>query len=239
MQGNVPSEAVAARREHSQSERLDNFVDGAFAFAITLLVISGASLPRTVDALVEALCGVPAFAACFAQLAWLWHGHVRWRETVARSDNLSVLLSLLLVFFALIFVFPLHLVYASFFHWISGGVLSPRFVPGTGIQWLHHVKLLFACYGLTYACMAGTLWALHRHAVRSDAGRSAKARMDMRMQALMWAYVALVGLLSMLLALLVPGTLAAALAGFSYVLLSLIGVVMALGYRHYRRHPPG
>jgi hypothetical protein len=40
-----PATGITARHERSQSERLDNFVDGAFAFAITLLVISGASLP--------------------------------------------------------------------------------------------------------------------------------------------------------------------------------------------------
>ncbi|HEX5951904.1 MAG TPA: hypothetical protein VFY94_01895 [Rhodanobacteraceae bacterium] len=48
-----------ARRERSESARLDNFVDGAFAFAITLLVISGAGLRRSLQALEHALRGVP------------------------------------------------------------------------------------------------------------------------------------------------------------------------------------
>lgn len=99
-----------ARSQRAEGARLDNFVDGAFAFAVTLLLISGATLPRDVAALEYALRGVPAFAACFAQLAWFWHAHVRWRDNVRLTDRSSLLLSLLLVFFALIFVFPLHLV---------------------------------------------------------------------------------------------------------------------------------
>ncbi len=186
MGGSEPSSAIAARHEHRQSARLDNFVDGAFAFAITLLVISGASLPRTVDALLEALRGVPAFAACFAQLAWLWHGHVAWRETVARTDLTGLYLSLLLVFFALIFVFPLHLVYASFFNGLTHGVLSPD-VPLSGSSQLQGIKLLFACYGITYACMAGALWALYRFAVPTTLGLPLEEVVGARINALMWA----------------------------------------------------
>src|SRR6185312_11758971 len=64
------SSEFEVRRERTESARLDNFVDGAFAFAITLLLISGATMPRDVAALEHALLGVPAFAVCFAQLAW-------------------------------------------------------------------------------------------------------------------------------------------------------------------------
>jgi hypothetical protein len=99
-----------ARRERTENARLDNFVDGAFAFAVTLL-------------------------------------------------------SLLLVFFALIFVFPLHLVYASFFSAITGGWLSPYFALlsvglvsaliallafATGIGWL------IAVAGFSYASLGFT-----------------------------------------------------------------------------------
>jgi len=85
----VPSE-TEVRRERTESARLDNFVDGAFAFAVTLLVISGASLPKDIAALEHALRGIPAFAACFGQLAIFWHGHVRWRDSVRLADRTSL-----------------------------------------------------------------------------------------------------------------------------------------------------
>ncbi|MDQ2701254.1 MAG: TMEM175 family protein [Pseudomonadota bacterium] len=52
--------------------RIETFVDAAFAFAVTLLVISFDAIPDSAQALVQALKGVPAFAASFALLAMLW-----------------------------------------------------------------------------------------------------------------------------------------------------------------------
>lgn len=209
--------------------RLDNFVDGAFAFAITLLVISGSSLPRTVGELINALRGVPAFAVCFAQLALFWYGHVHWRETFRLGDHRSLLLSLLLVFLALIFVFPLHLVYASFFNSISGGVLSRDFVPGPDGVSVASLTALFACYGLSYASMGGTLAALFLHSARRATGRPSEERIALRVSALNWAFYAAIGLLSTLIALSALVTTSGwliAVAGFSYALLGFTGVVL-------------
>ena len=225
--------ALAAKHARRQSGRLDNFVDGAFAFAITLLVISGASLPRTVAALIEALRGVPAFAVCFLQLALFWHGHVSWRETFRLTDRRSLQLSLLLVFFALIFVFPLHLVYASFFNGISGGLLSRDFIRSADGVSVHSMKVLFACYGLSYACMGGTLAMLFRHGARMAAGLSPGELVAVRVHALVWSYYAAIGLLSTLVALSARDAGSGwpiALAGFSYALLGFTGI-LASRYR--------
>lgn len=215
--------AMGSRRERTENARLDNFVDGAFAFAVTLLVISGASLPKDVAALEHALRGIPAFAACFAQLAIFWHGHVRWRDCMHLTDRASLLLSLLLVFFALIFVFPLHLVYASFFSAITHGWLSPDLaVSSVDLQAL---AALFACYGLSYACMAGTLALMFRHAARSGDLTRANA-ISVRVSVASWAYYAGVGLLSALIAVsaFAAGTeWLIAVAGFSYALLGFTG----------------
>lgn len=225
----TPPSALTAQQEYQQSERLDNFVDGAFAFAITLLVISGASLPRTVDALVEALRGIPAFAVCFLQLALFWHGHVRWRESFRLSDTRSLVLSLLLVFFALIFVFPLHLVYASFFNSITDGVLSPDFAHGADDIVTHSMTVLFVTYGLSYACMGSVLSVLFMHAARNARSLTREGAISARVQSSLWAFWASIGLLSTLIALgalLTHSGWPIALAGFSYLLLSFTGVVM-------------
>ena len=58
--------------------RLEAFVDAAFAFAVTLLVISAERIPDSVRSLVLALKQIPAFAAGFALLALFWYAHVRW-----------------------------------------------------------------------------------------------------------------------------------------------------------------
>lgn len=225
MSHDSPQSALAARHEHRQSERLDNFVDGAFAFAITLLVISGADLPRSVDALEHALRGIPAFAVCFVQLALFWHGHVRWREIVGGTDGTGLRLSLLLVFFALIFVFPLHLVYASLFNSATGGILSPDFVTRGGQVDLGGMQTLFVCYGLSYACMGGTLWALFRHGARSAHQVSSTEVVGLRVHAAIWAFATVIGFVSMVVALCAVNGAWISVAGFIYALLALTGVV--------------
>jgi hypothetical protein len=234
-----PAEADAGR-EPAEGARLDNFVDGAFAFAITLLIISGGSLPRNVAALEHALRGIPAFAACFAQLAFFWFGHVRWRDTVRLIDGTSMWLSLLLVFFALIFVFPLHLVFAGLFSSVTGGALSSDFTsaPGNAIG---DTAALFVCYGLSFACMAGTLAALYWHGVRVAARNGGPQPVSPRLRVVLWGYVAAVGLLSTLMALALPPNMGAVdgLPGFAYFLLGLLGpIIHFYRKRLAKRLPP-
>ena len=235
MPDNAASVTSQARRERTESARLDNFVDGAFAFAVTLLVISGGNLPHDVAALEYALRGIPAFALCFSQLALFWHGHVRWRDTCRLTDRGSLLLSLLLVFFALIFVFPLYLLYSSFLNGISHGMLSPgfKFDPAD----LQSLRAMYACYGLSYACMAGTLTWLFRHGLRHAASPDRESRISARVSMAIWAFCAAVGLLSALTIAFPFGNgkmvgVQFSLGGSCYALLALIGLIR----RRYRRH---
>ncbi len=213
-----------------EGERIDNFVDGAFSFVVTLLVINGATIPHDIPSLIDALGGVTAFAAAFGQLALFWYGHVRWRDDVGLCDVRSLQLSLLLVFFALIFVYPLHMVFASFFHFISGGLLPMDFtVSGVG-----DLKVLFIIYGMTYACMAGTLTWLYRHGTKVARNLSPEHQIEGRVTALSWGFTAVVGLVSATIAALTPekssGWMIAA-AGMTYALLSFMGPLL----NRYRR----
>ena len=111
--------SLTEQREGIEAGRLDMFVDGAFAFILTLLLIGGDKIPDSTDKLLYMLGGVPAFAVCFFQIAFFWHGHVRWRKRCHSADSTGRWLSLLLVFFAMIFVYPLHMVYSGVFNSLS------------------------------------------------------------------------------------------------------------------------
>ena len=50
----------------AESHRLDAFVDAAFAFAVSLLIIAGGEPLRSFDDLLHALMRIPAFLAGFA-----------------------------------------------------------------------------------------------------------------------------------------------------------------------------
>ena len=51
---------IAALERGDKSTRVEAFVDAAFAFALTLLVIAGDSIPASVGELLKALKSLPA-----------------------------------------------------------------------------------------------------------------------------------------------------------------------------------
>jgi len=222
------------QREGIEAGRLDTFVDGSFAFILTLLLIGGGSIPDSTDKLLRALGGIPAFAVCFFQLAFFWHGHVRWRRQCRHAEPAGRWLSLLLVFFAMIFVYPLHMVFSGAFASVSGGHLPSDFQEVRGPA---DIRTLFVCYGLAFACMAGTLTMLFLHAATSAARREF-ANLDARREMRIWSVPALIGLASALVALLMPLSVPGwmwTIPGVMYSLLFLIGPVVD---RFNRRYAP-
>jgi uncharacterized membrane protein len=223
--------SLIEHREGIEAGRLDIFVDGVFAFTLTLLVIGGGEIPDSSEKLVRMLGGIPAFAVCFFQIAYFWHGHVRWRRHCLASDGPGLWLSLMLVFFALIFVYPLHMVFAGAFSALSGGWLPSPFELHSQAE----LRTLFVCYGLSYACMAGTLTLLFRHASRRALHAGFNGFHEQR-EALRWIVPAAVGLASTITALLLPLSSPSwllALPGYMYILLFLISPVVV---RFNRRH---
>ena len=131
---------AGARKDRGREvTRIEAFVDAAFAFAVTLLVISFNALPDSAEALLQALKGVPAFAASFALLAMLWWTHADWSRRYGLDDGRSVLLSLLLVFLVLVYVYPLRIIFTAFFGWISHGWLP----VGIAIDSTRDLQLLY------------------------------------------------------------------------------------------------
>lgn len=218
-------------REGIEAGRLDAFVDGAFAFTLTLLLIGGEAVPHSSAELLRTLTGVPAFAVCFSLIAYFWHGHVRWRRHCPTADTGGLVLSLLLVFFALIFVYPLHMMFASLFNNLSGDRLPSAFK----LRGPDELRSLYVVYGIAFTCMAGTLVALFNHAARR-AVREHRSPLDAQRGRLVWSVPTVLGLASALAALMMPldapqGSWA--LPGMLYVLMFLIGPLVG---RFRRRH---
>src|SRR5207344_17774 len=143
--------------------RLEAFVDAAFAFAVTLLVISLNTVPTSIPAMVEALKGVPAFAASFIQIVIFWSAHATWSRRFGLDDAGSQRLSLLLVFLVLIYVYPLKILFSAFFAWIS----HDWFPPVASIGTVEDLKTMFVVYGIAFATLSLCIVALYRKALRS------------------------------------------------------------------------
>ena len=185
--------AVKAR---CAATRLEAFVDAAFAFAVTLLVVSFGAMPHSLDEFLLAMKGVPAFACSFALLCMLWWGHVRWSQRYALPDRTGLLLSLLLVFLVLIYVYPLRVLFSSFFAFLSGGWLRSEFQ----VRDLDDLAGMFASYAVAWGTLGLVMVSLYRHAWRRRdlLGLDAEERADLRSDIAVWWMIPVTGLLSLL-----------------------------------------
>lgn len=108
------------RQRGLAATRLEAFCDAAFAFSVTILVISTGGVPGSYAELLDALRDVPAFAASFAAIAGFWAAHRMWSQRYGLEDRTSTFLSLAMVFVMLIYVYPLKMVFGALASWLSG-----------------------------------------------------------------------------------------------------------------------
>lgn len=141
--------------------RIETFTDAAFAFAVTLLVISTQEVPTSYPELVAVLNGVPAFAVSFAVTMMFWNGHWTWSRRYGLDDTPTVWLSAALVFVLLVYVYPMKYMYS-----LAIAALSGRFRQGVQGASPEEVYQLFAIYGAGFVAMALVLAALNLHALR-------------------------------------------------------------------------
>ncbi|MEW5687639.1 MAG: TMEM175 family protein [Pseudomonadota bacterium] len=176
-------------------KRLDQFVDAAFGFAVTLLVIAGAQ-PETLDDLRAALLNIPSSAAAFVLIVLFWQAHKIYGRLAPARGTADTLLVLAVVFMVLVYVFPLKLLTQALFYWISGGALPGRQI----IDSFGDLATLYQVYGLGFAALSGLYAVLFARAY-GQAG-DADGADDIRSWRDAWMICAASGLASALLALL-------------------------------------
>lgn len=160
----IPNKGGFRLRGHEVT-RLETFVDAAFAFSLTLLVIFFNDLPDTVAELRDALRRVPTFALCFVLLMLFWGAHNRWSRRFGLEDAKSTVLSLGLVLVVMVFVYPLRMVTGSGLSLLTGGWV-PNELKGLGADWLLDLQTVFMVYATGFALLSGILWALNAHALK-------------------------------------------------------------------------
>jgi len=150
------------RLRGAQVTRIEALTDGAFALALTFLVIVQQEIPKNFDDLMQAFRQTPVFAASFAILILFWAAHVRWSRRYGLEDGPAVVLSALLVFTMLVFVYPLKIIFGALFSSLSHG-----WVPGaTRFESLDQLQTLFILYGTGFMLMQLSLYGLYADARR-------------------------------------------------------------------------
>ncbi len=231
------------RLRGQQVTRLETFVDAAFAFALTLLVIFFESLPTTYDELREALRRLPTFVLGFVLLAMFWSAHNRWSRRFGLDDTTSTVWSLGLVLVMLVYVYPLRMVISSGL-WLATGGFVPTELVLSGPDAVYDLQWAFIIYGMGFGWLATLVWLLNRHALRraDDLGLDALERHEARTEAGVQAILAASAAVSIALAfamMAVPRDqftyLLSGLPMFAYPLLGI--VIPAFTARRQRMRP--
>jgi hypothetical protein len=155
-----PNDVLRVRRQ--QPTRLEGFVDSAFAFAVTLIVISIGHVPDSVPEMLQALRGLPTFAVCFLLIARFWQMHRFWSRHYDIEDRVAVRLSLILVFLVLIYVYPLRLLFSLTFGSMTNDWLVEKPVV---IHEIGEMRAAYVVFGFGLAAIAAVFALMFRHAL--------------------------------------------------------------------------
>ncbi len=204
----------------AEMTRLETFVDAAFAFAVTLLVIGGGdNIPASYGEFVLAIQRVPAFALCFANVAFFWYAHYTWSRRYGLEDARSTFLSLVLIFIVLVYVYPLKAIYSGAFLFLPGVTAESAFAFASADDF----RAVLIIFGIGYSSLSSVILLLNWHALRvADALElTPKERFDTVTTVQFWLASTLVPLGSVLLALFTQGAWLA-VAGSFYGVFGLV-----------------
>lgn len=182
--------------------RLETFIDAAFAFAVTMLVISSGQVPDDIQALLEAFKNVPAFVASIAVLSIFWRGHWLWSRRFGLEDGTSILISWTMLVTILIYVYPLKLLFSGMFYYVTNHAVGHFVAARTEAE----VRALFAIYALGFSAIAIEILLLNLRAwrLREALRLNDHEKFMTRTEIFGWSLPAVVGLTSLLLALTLP-----------------------------------
>ncbi|MCB1559946.1 MAG: DUF1211 domain-containing protein [Xanthomonadales bacterium] len=216
--------------------RIETFTDAAFAFALTLLVIA-LDPPTTMQALTDALVHVPGFVLSATMLMVFWNAHHRWSRRYGLDDTATILLSCLLVFTVLIFVYPLRFMMNALVS-ASAAMMGLSFGPdivSMGIVGMQDANHMFLIYGAGFMTMSVAIALLNLHAWRQREALQLDAteRVETRLELGTWCILFIAGLLSTLTAALLPSIVP--VAAWPY---AVLGIVVPIYQKYVRRQPP-
>jgi uncharacterized membrane protein len=204
--------------------RIEGFSDAAFAFAITLLVVS-LEVPATFDELLDVMRGIPGFAVCFATLLWLWNAHYKFFRRFGLQDRITLVLNSALLFVVMLYVYPLKFMFTIFMAMLTG--IRPS---TTGTHRISQVDDLFIIYGIGFAAVfiLLALMNLRAYSLRDGLDLDELERLITRAEIARCLALAGIGLLSVVMAIVLEGG-AAGFAGMVYATIAIVEFVV--GYR--------
>jgi hypothetical protein len=198
--------------------RIEVFVDAAFAFAVTMLVISFDAMPRSYEEMILAIKSIPAFTVSVIQLVWIWHAHNKWSRRFGLDTAMTVALSAALLIVVLIYVYPMRVMAGGMFSWLSNDYLPSNF-ESISLDELRH---MFVFLGIGFIALSLVFVLLYRYAasLAQELRLTLNEVHETQTIQYMWLGAAGIGAMSAVLALVLPLPFVP-YSGFVFVLLSV------------------
>jgi len=196
--------------------RIEVFVDAAFAFAITMLVISFDAIPTSYEEVILAIKGIPAFIIAVIQLVWIWYTHNKWSRRYGLETAWTVTLSAALLIVVLIYIYPMRIMAQGFFAWISRGYFHISFEP----IMLEELSDMFVFLGIGFValCLVFVLMYHYAGSLKKELRLNTFESYETRTLEYLWLGAAAVGVVSIILAITLPLQFVP-FSGFAFALL--------------------
>jgi len=146
-------------RSHEPS-RIETFSDAAFAFALTLIIVS-IEVPKSFDDLMETMKGTLSFAVCFALLFNIWNSQNIFFRRYGLNDSYITALNAILLFVVLIYTYPLKFLFELVFSQTQTYKLNGKELP-----MIHEgqINTLMLIYGAGFIAIYSLFYLMYRHA---------------------------------------------------------------------------
>jgi|SRR5262245_26955405 len=183
--------------------RLETFIDAAFAFAISMLVIAAQQIPDNIQALLAAFKNVPTFVCSIAVLGIFWRGHWLWSRRYGLEDGASILISWAMIVTILIFIYPLKAIFGAMWYLLSSGQIGQPFSLHTTQA---QARTIFAIYALGLIAISGEILLLNLRAwqLRDPLRLNERETLITRGELSGWSIPVSVGIVSLVFALTFP-----------------------------------
>jgi hypothetical protein len=200
--------------------RLETFIDAAFAFAISMLVIAAQQIPDNIQALLAAFKNVPTFVCSIAVLGIYWRGHWLWSRRYGLEDGVSSFISWAMIVTILIFIYPLKAIFGAMWYLLSSGHLGQRFSLHTTES---QARTIFAIYALGLIAISAEILLLNLRAwqLREPLRLNARERLMTHGELTGWSIPVSVGLVSLFFSFTLPIE-KIAWCGWVYFLMAII-----------------
>jgi len=214
------------------NNRMVALSDGVFALTIAILLIAS-NVPSNFEELMAFVYDIPPFGICIIFIYWIWNEQNRVFQFYNLFDGKMNFLNMLLLFFVLVYVYPLKFLMKWMFTFLGSaiqGTVREDFDEITEMIPMEKVPLLMVIYSIGFICIFLCLYLMHKHGIaqKENLGLNQRQILETVLHKNQSLHTLGVGILSFLFAvggILFHAPLGAFLSGIVYNLLWVSGMI--------------